>query len=1243
MTLTKSFSALPGERVLAVQPAIAPNVDDRNWLRRTLPFPSRSLSHLVFETERRQSSGRVATTSQLIEPGVVQGLEARLSERDSQVRLGVTPGVGLTVMGEDVRLSRILELPLDELQVTVAPDVDAAGELDLATLRDRAGTAPLVIVLVLQPVETRQSGRDPRDPCLIDPDDRSFDDLQIVDGVRLCAFHLSDGLPTPDEGGTESEGTWRNRIAYRIFERERESGRPLEWEPTGVAVGLLAARDGQGTFFLDRASVARPGGTLHPREARFPGGGVPRSWQARVRQFTEHLTQVGLPPELDAHFRYLPPVGALPRGALDVRGDRGEPHLPLPSNNLFPSQFVVEAVPVELESLDDWLQSSAPLAPLDLQRGEQVQVLVPLPQHFFDPDVLLVEDETPDAFRIHVRTLMLRLSHRLGRRATVRSSQRELFQQLYADAPSFPVPDPEAVLGEPSQLFADDDELPAGDRVPPKERGYVDTQREELLQVGVRMARLASPFALAVLLERMVFESSEQPLGTAPPPDDHGVLPQITTRETAQRLLNRRWGGRGLTGFVQSASEKLVEAGEALTLSFARIEADLYRVRAIISGETVATKLATSPALASVAPRPSFRATPVELREFQRFLFDRSAGDPVPSEGSLRFIANSLEGAGSVSEAVLFSSDIRQRLRSSPATDAAGGAIRAKRAVFRRILAIHEAGISLNALRLPGFRVPPDREDGAATPWDAPPSTEQERGALRYRNVKIQWVRFLLAHFDETEEWLHDPAITDEGEAVGQDESTLFAQATRSLEHVIAALRVVEGQLAALERALSIAKNRLDQDLETQRQIEARLAELHREIIELRNDIRVARALEREEIRRATLVNRQRRELLERQVPFLVFRRPRTIDAASTAPTLTVEALRSPSPIPACVRGTFEAPPQLRAFVDRLRDLPLSWQRHGDYFLRYVNRREALRRLVAISLHRAENPDPPGFEPFEEDLFRGDVGETLARLYRRQSDLVRSLRAVRLRFAIGYYDAFSWRRLVPEAARVATINDVILASHGRHELSNWLARWLTRVYQVSACLFDKVRRISPFLRLRWAELLSQPSANPDLSQLSSLPSFEEVDRSERRDMQAIVDWLLSQVNPEEAGAQAFVNELLWFCFLLASHPRVSEAVTSALAQTRPVESGDTLELSLPESRVRVGMPVLLFESADTARSVGSGVIEDVDDQHATIRVTSTDSDRVILPIAARAAEADEAPLSEPETSDLELEPESELP
>jgi hypothetical protein len=257
---------------------------------------------------------------------------------------------------------------------------------------------------------------------------------------------------TPDLGDP-SDPQWRNRLASRIFEEEtrlaarhylrfrQNALEPPRWDTViraaevlpfellGVPLALFSAElppaGGGRQFFLDRASVARPGGRSAPRtrpavrlatdasdEALTPpGSGTARTWRARVDQFVE---QVGLYPlttdaqvsAVASHFQFVPPVGFLPRQMLTLMTTAEALAIPpgpnqAPDragvNHFFPASFAVEAAPVALEDMDAVLAASASLAPYDFRPGDDdtVRMLVPLPQRVFDPRLLVVEQEDP--------------------------------------------------------------------------------------------------------------------------------------------------------------------------------------------------------------------------------------------------------------------------------------------------------------------------------------------------------------------------------------------------------------------------------------------------------------------------------------------------------------------------------------------------------------------------------------------------------------------------------------------------------------------------------------------------------------------------------------------------------------------------------------------------------------------------------------------------------------------------------
>lgn len=1232
-TLLRGLSnPLPGERVLAVHPKLAPQVEDAQWRRRANFFTGRSVGEQALRAEQNERGARIALHGQLASPGVVSGLEAGVrQERSGSWTLEVAPGIGIASSGEDVRLTRPLSIPVNNLPVTLT----RSGQVTTRTVGEWLTPGPnaepfLALILVLEPIQIRRaSARDPGEPCELSPEDIAFDDEQLIDGARLTVLDFPSAFSV--QNPATDPPRWRNRLAYEIFQREAElaPGQALPWDGAGVGIGLLGIESQTAAPFVDVHAVAREGGSLRQGQPLVGSKGGAALWQARLRQFVDALEAIGLATlasqGLAARFGFLPPVGTLPASVLvagadgviplDVRGDRGEPHLPLPRSPLFPAGYVLEAAPVELESLDDFALAAAGMTPFDLSRFDQLQVLVPVPQRYFSPDLLRVEDETPDEFREAIRLFLLRLSHRLGRRNDVRGAEQRLQLALFGTEPAHPRPDPEAVQGEADSRFPQDADLPDTDAIPPPEERYADDLQATLLAFGRRLAQLVKPTPFGVLLEQLRAENTNEAVRP---------VPVLDVLAAAARFVTERAGGEGLVGFVQGASKKLLAASEALDISFTRTANELYRVRSLVSGEAEATQLATSPALPFVMKDRLTAVTPVQLNTFKTFVLKPRDPNtpPRPPTTTPRVESKTarISGAEGVPAAFIFTRDIRQRITAPLVLDTRDGAERAKRAVFRTLLSIHDSGLSLDELDFPGFRVDPADDLTGPPPTEIP--TIPDTG-LVVRQVNLRWVRRFIEFFDTPPAgaqpyWPHDPETSD-------DEGSIAATAINSIEQAIAALRIAEGRLAAFDRALTLTRERMNAELATFNRVQLRLEELGDEIEQFRSDVLIARALEQEEIARARRVNAERNQVLREHVPFVVFRRPRTIDTLLAGATHVAAPAILPDPVPACLNGDFEAPDQLRGMVDLLRDAPLVWSSFGTNLLPRINRTSALQQIAVVALHRAANPHPYRYDPFATSAFADGTGQQIRRVYEGQRQAIIQLRSPRMRFDAVYFFRYSWVALVPLLLPVVTLNDLLLANHGRHEVSDRAARHLDDINRVVACFFEHLRDVPPFMRLEWLEQLAAEQSPVDLRDLSTLASWETLDPSEARGMQGFVNWLYQQVRADQPAALQFMHDLVRMTILLASHVPVNQTLGARPVTVRPVTAGGVVELAIEAERLRVGMNVLLFEAEGPVPAVGQGVIEDLSQGLATVRVARTESDRSVVPVRAQLFEQDRNP------------------
>src|SRR6185369_7248134 len=278
-----------------------------------------------------------------------------------------------------------------------APDV-GAGELAVRRLGAALGdliesdvAVPKVGIIVLEPMLVDERANfDETDPCEEDPSNDPFSDEQYLDGCRLAYYAWPTEwllLPVADD-------RWRNRLAYAIFDRESSNGpeEVLPWELVGLPIGLVAFDDDWAPLFVDRYAVVRHGGKSKRCIPLAPGMEMEFLWQARIEQFAAQvvdLTPGATAADLANEVRYLPPTGLLPTSALTFQtGSAADSRVA--GTSLFPGSYTINAVPAPLEQLDVIARASASLAAFDTFAPDQVTVIVPVPQIWYEPDLLRV-------------------------------------------------------------------------------------------------------------------------------------------------------------------------------------------------------------------------------------------------------------------------------------------------------------------------------------------------------------------------------------------------------------------------------------------------------------------------------------------------------------------------------------------------------------------------------------------------------------------------------------------------------------------------------------------------------------------------------------------------------------------------------------------------------------------------------------------------------------------------------------
>jgi hypothetical protein len=630
MSATLIPDAIPGEDLLGIEPELLQQVDP-GWLHRLNLFAGRALTAPALQTEQLYRAGRLAVLGQCVTQGTVKGLElsADLSKTDPVLQVG--PGYGISATGEDVTLLRMLSAKLSVLDV-----IDSQTGTVIAAFSDykkNPANNNFAGVLLLQPITGQVSGSavdtgalpvivsgNLAASCDQDPEEFGFEDFQIVDGVRLV---LVAWPATPDTlvlPSVTPAASWRNRLAYTIFNAEMmlAADDRLPWDLLGVPVGLIGFDSSWKALFVDRWSVVRTGGL---RRSRYvlpaqPGAAAPMLVQpalaqARISQLSE---QINTPPGLTNLIpacAFLPPCAILPASAMDFTHRIGL---------WFPPNWTLQVGPIHQEEIETVLLTGMTAQPLDVTQPEAIQVLVPLPDALYDRNILLIETVDP-AFQQAVDSATQERAAVLQRRKAIQQEANALSQALTR-------------TGQPPPY-----DLDAG--LTPVEISDRDAQ---VYSPGPNETFGTTSFASSGSAGPVTYLSSDiQALLTAAqnPPftilkDGNGNTLKNPLPLFSQDDLNHM-AQNGLQHFIARINAKVSRANDLLDLAFLTAQSDIYRFRQFILGSTDATRLAVSPIVANIATGESAAATATNLHNYLSSLLPKTAAAAAAPASSALF------------------------------------------------------------------------------------------------------------------------------------------------------------------------------------------------------------------------------------------------------------------------------------------------------------------------------------------------------------------------------------------------------------------------------------------------------------------------------------------------------------------------------------------------------------------------------------------------------------------------------
>ncbi len=319
------------------------DVDPR--LTRSHYFDSRLLTAEDLNRDQLYLDGRLRELGQSLGDGILQGLELSLEPLD--YRLSLTPGLAVTPAGRILELTSELSLNLGDRAVI--------SELNQGRHR-RLDRGLYAVILKYAEFGTDVAEVFPRD--LGEKREAQYD--VISEGTQLAL------VPLPQPLGEQDPLHIRANL-MQAWEQDPLAGGALPED--AVALGVLAIADDRPQW-LDSELLRRP--LRRQPRPEDPQRGLARRYENLFADLMARRRTAALDGDFAAsdYFRRLPPVGSLPREALDPESGR---------QGFFPEHFNVWMAPVRRSDLELIREESMALPPIDLDSRQPVDIMVLTP------------------------------------------------------------------------------------------------------------------------------------------------------------------------------------------------------------------------------------------------------------------------------------------------------------------------------------------------------------------------------------------------------------------------------------------------------------------------------------------------------------------------------------------------------------------------------------------------------------------------------------------------------------------------------------------------------------------------------------------------------------------------------------------------------------------------------------------------------------------------------------------------
>jgi hypothetical protein len=736
----------------------------------------------------------------------------------------------------------------------------------------------------------------------------------------------------------------------------------------------------------------------------------------------------------------------------------------------------------------------------------------------------------------------------------------------------------------------------------------------------------------------------------------------------------------GLEGFVAYLKSRADRADDLVDYGFVKVQTDIYRIRQLMLGTTAATRLAVSPALASIAQADTAVASQTQIASFiaglksadaapapKAMVLSSGAGSAITSgaaSGGIPSGASAARTSGTLNLAAVGdlslnlttsaqliqakseiapifkaaevapsfvvsnaapltgstfvrTTAIAKRLDDSPARDARDYATTSRLEAVQGLLRLADALIAEDGGVTPGLFTGVDLHGLDGDAFLGTGNTTRIRPFADFIDTTKR--AGLLTNL------LQVPVRKlPDGTMIDPDESSHFSDSSDLSDGTVALMRQMEAKIKLYRNAITVCQSVLDGLHKEAGALQSDLAAVQDRLAEARHDVGVARALLAEETDRIGGINAQRATVLSEQVRFLAFVRPREVDNLLAAPRRNLDPGLMDAPVPQCLKDHSDIPDDLQDMLQVVREAPSNWFVSVPRLIDQLDRPDLLIKTLQAAQIRTQifTAVPLAVPAPTQDK----VANAIARVAQRKTEMLAPKVAAVQSLNLAAIATATWQGVRAQATQVLSLGDLIDGAHGRTQVAAQAAAEFDSISRIAACLHAEFSGVLPSIRLDWAETLSEFDAAPNLRNLGSLARWSEIGYVDRRQMQSYVDWLFAQIDPQQAQGESMMNDVVRMCLLLASHAPVDRIIAGRLKQpVTGVQPGVRLPLTVFDpSRLRVGMQALMVRSGSV---VARATVEDIGAAEVSARVFHTTIDKVDLGDDVRVQFSDAAAVS----------------